>query len=80
MSNGIEFVEVMGWPLARLEGAEEVRILDVDLAERLGYKRPSDIRELIGRLSREGILNDSELLRTVRESSGRPAHCVWLTE
>lgn len=64
-------VEVEGivWPLARVEGSEEPTILDIDLAERLGYERPRAIRELIERLMKEGILNDSEVCRTVRQST-----------
>ncbi|KAB0573121.1 hypothetical protein [Brucella pituitosa] len=60
----------------------EQRILDTDLAERLGYERPSVIRELIGRkeveLSRYGVC------RSVRQTSGakggRPSVAYYLNE
>lgn len=56
----------------------EPRIRDLDLAERLGYRRPGDIRELIRRFS-----NDLGFLRTApqnRKGRGRPAEEYWLTE
>jgi hypothetical protein len=79
----IEKIEVEGWCLALVDGGQEPRILDVVLAERLGYERPADIRELIGRLIADGILNESEVIRTVRKTSpkgGRPGKEYWLTE
>jgi hypothetical protein len=56
-----------GWPVVFVDG--EPMIEDEELGRRLGYARPADIRELIGR-----IYKDSELVRTVRKTSGRPAH------
>lgn len=56
------------------------RVRDLDLAERLGYERPADIRELIQR--RESDLG--EVFRTVRQTAknkgGRPGTEYWLTE
>lgn len=56
----------------------EPRIRDLELAKRLGYGRPLDIRELIKR-------NEARLgvIRTVRKTSergGRPGVEYWLTE
>lgn len=76
-----------GWPLVLVGEAKEPRILDVDLAERLGYERPRAIRDLIERLVRDQILNDFDICRTARQSSerkerkaGRPPTEYWLTE
>lgn len=74
---------VNGWSLAVSGfGDSEPRILDIELAERLEYKRSADIRGLISRLVRDGKLNDSEVIGTVRKSTrgGRPANEYWLTE
>ena len=72
---------IEGWSLATGGFSDnEPRILDVDLAARLGYERPRAIRDLIGRMIASGKLNDSEVRRTVRQTSGRPAEEYWLTE
>lgn len=75
-----KIVHIDGWKLATM-GDGVTRIRDLDLAQRLGYKRPHDIRELIGRLLKDGKLNDSEVLRTVRKTQGggRPGQEFWLT-
>jgi len=53
----------------------EPRIRDIDLAKRLGFERPADIRELIKRNAEK--LNTFSVLRSVRKTSGaqggRPA-------
>ena len=55
------------------------RIRDLDLADKLGYERPHDIRELIRRF--DSLLG---VIRTVRKTSGerggRPGVEFWLTE
>ena len=64
--------------LTLLRIGDEQLIRDVDLAERLGYAVPAQIRELIKRWQRE-----LGFIRTVRknaESRGRPATEFWLTE
>lgn len=76
-------VDGASWPLARLDHAEEPRILDIELAKRLGYARPAKIRELIERLMNEGILSRSEVFPTAGKTSprgGRPGTEFWLTE
>src|SRR3954465_2110160 len=58
----------------------ETRILDIDLAERLGFARPSKIRELIER--HVGSLNKISVLPTVGQtlgaSGGRPSKAYYL--
>jgi hypothetical protein len=61
----------------------EPYVLDVELAERLGYERPRDIRKLIKRLLAEGILCESDVCATVAQTSvlgGRPTVEYWLNE
>jgi len=57
----------------------EPRIRDLDLAERLGYERPRNIRNLIDRFR-----NDLGVCFTVEQTSsalgGRPGVEYWLTE
>lgn len=57
------------------------RVRDTDLADFLGYERPADIRELIGRhVDGEKLCGDG-VIRTVRKNAGRgrPALEYWLT-
>ncbi|MGB0956605.1 MAG: hypothetical protein ACPGZP_11500 [Panacagrimonas sp.] len=75
-------VHVNGWSLA-VSGDGEPMVRDLDLAERLGFERPRDIRKLITRLLRDGFLNDSEVRATVAQTSkvgGRPGTEYHLTE
>ncbi len=66
-------------PLAKARVRLKVR--DVDLAQRLVYKRPEKIRDLIRRLISEGKLNDVEVFTPAgKTSGGRPAREYWLTE
>lgn len=81
MSSAIKRTEaVVGWTLGFAEGDVEPRVLDVDLAARLGFERPRTIRDLIRRLLRDGKLKESDLCRIVRQSGGRPAEEFWLSE
>jgi hypothetical protein len=60
---------------------DQPRIRDIDLALALGYGRPTDIRELIGRNRAE--LEDYGIIRAIRINTGergRPATEYWLTE
>jgi len=57
--------------------------LDVELAKQLGYARPADVRKLVFRLVKAKILNDSEVIAIVAQTStrgGRPALEYWLSE
>lgn len=75
-------ITVGNWSL-HAEGDDTPRVLDLDLAERLGYERPRAIRDLIARLAEGGNLNDSAIRRIVRQTAaggGRPATEYWLTE
>lgn len=71
--------EGSSWTLYKDDSRPYIR--DLDWAERLGYERPRDIRELIRRLASEGRLG---VCRTVRQTSGalggRPATEYYLTE
>lgn len=68
----IELTEVDGEPRAR----------DLDIAERLGFERPRDIRKLIERNLPEiesfGVC--ATVARTPDQRGGRPATEYWLTE
>jgi hypothetical protein len=67
--------------LTVIEGDAEPRILDLRIAERLGYAVPRDIRKIIRRsvneLTRHGILCHRG---TNTGERGRPAHEFWLNE
>lgn len=57
------------WRLSVFAGAEDdPRIRDLDLAERLGYARRHNIRDLIRRLIASGELRDVHVVRTVRKT------------
>lgn len=75
---------VEGWTLASA-GDDEPLVRDEDLAERLGYERPRDIRKIIERHREAGNLNDSDIRATVAQNNdplgrGRPGTEFWLTE
>ena len=59
---------------------KELRILDIDLAQRLGFERPRDIRKLINRYSDE--LDEMGVRATVAQTpsaaGGRPAMAFYL--
>lgn len=61
---------------------DEPRILDTDLAERLGFEAPRQIRELIQRNEAELRTYGSLSCRTTNPSrkGGRPGRAFWLTE
>ena len=66
-----------------VNGDGELRIRDIDLGTQLGYVEPKKIRPLIKRHLDAGILRESEVRRTVGQTSpkgGRPAEEFWLTE
>jgi len=75
----VEALAVEGWALARV-GDEEPRIEDEELGRRLGYRRPRDVRKLVDRLVRAGILDEETLCATVAQTGGRPATVYYLTE
>jgi hypothetical protein len=75
-------LEIDGWTV-RVDEDDTPRVLDVVLAEHLGYERPRDVRKLIERLKNGQNLADSEVCATVSRTSakgGRPATEYWLTE
>jgi hypothetical protein len=57
-------IHVDGFPLHR-EADGEFRIRDVDLAERLGYDQPRDIRKLLSRMVETGELSGIHMRATV---------------
>lgn len=72
-----------GWTIAFADRDGEPMVHDLELAERLGFERPRNIRLLIQRLREDGILSDSEVCSTVKQTSrvgGRPATEFYLTE
>lgn len=88
----MELVTIRGWTLAHVQG-EPRRIQDLELAKRLGYSRPRDIRKLITKMIETGQLHDvldlGPARRSVAPNSGperNPAfaakteeHEYWLT-
>lgn len=64
MSALVRSVAIGGWSLVLGED-EEPLARDVELAERLGFARPRDIRKLVERMLRDGTLNDSDVRATV---------------
>lgn len=77
-----EPITVNGFVVRRDLGNDEPRILDLDLAKRLGFARPLAIRDLIKRHIESGNLSGPGIFRTVRKnnSRGRPATEYWLDE
>jgi hypothetical protein len=78
----ISVLAVEGWTLvAGVGGNSERRVRDVQLGERLGYKNPSDIRQVIDRNREEieayGVLPQVE---EKPERGGRPAKFFFLNE
>lgn len=60
---------VDGWPLAVAPNPGQTRIRDLDLAGKLAYARPRDIRLLIKRLLDSGALVDVHVRDTVQRTS-----------
>ena len=56
------------------------RVRDLDLAERLGYERHRDIRQLIERLEPELGEVCGTVPQTAKNKGGRPGREYWLTE
>jgi hypothetical protein len=78
----ITVVRVLDWPIG-VHGFpdEERRILDVELAKKLGFKKPRDIRELIERHEKSGDLPGVFHRRTVRRwKTGRNELAREVTE
>ncbi len=62
---------------------DEPTVRDVDLATRLGFERPRDIRKLVERMLAGGLLSNTEVRATVAQTSnrgGRPGTVFHLTE
>lgn len=74
---------VNGWRLCVFSTETgEPRIRDLDLAERLGYSKTHNIRDLIRTMLKEGRLRDVLVFRVTRKTpqGGRPGEEFWLTE
>lgn len=74
-SKALEKVTYSGIEFDVDRDSQQAWVHDLKLAEILGYARLAEIRYLIKRLIRDGFLNDSNVLRTVRKTSekgGRP--------
>lgn len=80
-------VRVGGYAFTAWANDDEPRMRDVELAEKLGYGQPRDIRKLISRLAKEGKLPDVHVRATVARTQ-MPTGGVretkvneyWLTE
>jgi len=71
-------LHVNGWNVAEVNGEPTVK--DTDLAERLGYSRPTTIRELIKRMIDNGQFGLSVPCGEVESTGGRPAYAFHLNE
>lgn len=87
MADEIEVVDVMGWQLSVFDEEDDPLIRDVDLAVRLGYERPRDIRQLIDRLIKAGNLKEIKMRGAVQRIEIRPdvfreeiVNEYWLTQ
>jgi hypothetical protein len=60
---------VEGLTIADRDG--EPMMLDLELAQRLGYANPYKIRHLIQRLRQEGVIRDSDILSIVDKMPAR---------
>jgi hypothetical protein len=81
MNEIIKTTTIEDWSLSFWSGDEEPRVQDLDLAARLGYSRPRDIRQLIERMIERGRL--TQVCGTVPQTSplgGRPSMEYYLTE
>jgi hypothetical protein len=80
MSTALTRTQVVdGWTLG-FTADEEPRIRDIDLAVRLGFERPRNIRQLILRHKRAGNISPFEVCCAVEQTGGRPATEYWLTQ
>lgn len=86
MAPGLQLRDFDGWKLAIGGFADPAhRVLDVELARKLGFSRPRDIRKLIERLTKEGELSGISQRATVarKNLSGNiietPVTEYWLT-
>jgi len=66
--DGVEFriVQVGEWKLQALTSDDEPRVRDTDLAERLGFQRTANIRNLIKRLEADGEISGISCRSTVK--------------
>lgn len=74
---------VSGWNLT-VGDDDEPRVRDLELAERLGFSRPRDVRKLIKDLTVAGKLHDvahrDGAARAPGQVAARPEREFWLTE
>ena len=70
MTASLALRDFLGWKVA-VSGFDDTahRILDTDLARKLGFSRPRDIRKLIERLAKEGALSGIHVRATVGRTS-----------
>jgi hypothetical protein len=76
-----EIIKINDWTLTKIDESAEPMIADLDLATRLGYKRPTDIRKIIKRMVEAGQLG--ERCATVayhQEVGGQEVTAYYLTE
>lgn len=81
MNEIIKTTTIENWPLSFWSSDEEPRVIDLELAERLGYSRPRDIRQLIERMIERGQL--TSVCGTMPQTSpqgGRPSVEYHLTQ
>ncbi len=74
-------VKIEKWSLSIQNN--EPRARDIDLAERLGYERPRDIRKLVKTYLGSGDLSQDDVCAAVAQTSakgGRPGTEFWLSE
>jgi hypothetical protein len=75
-----EIIKIHGWTLTKTEGADEPLVPDTEIAAKLGYKRPGNIRKLITRMVNAGQLDRCSTVEHRPENGGRAVEAYLLTE
>ena len=75
-----EIIKIHDWTLTKTEGADEPLVPDMEIAAKLGYKRPGNIRKLITRMVNAGQLDRCSTVEHRPENGGRAVEAYLLTE
>ena len=75
-----EIITINDWTLTKAEGADEPLVPDMEIAAKLGYKRPGNIRKLITRMIAAGQLDRCSTVEHRPENGGRAVEAYLLSE
>ena len=73
-------IRVNDWTLTKINEEAEPLVIDTEVAAKLGYKRPGDIRKLIKRMNEAGQLGRCATVAYRPEEGGKTAEAYYLTE